>query len=346
MSRVVFCCDAGPIKGIGHVMRCIALAEELASRGTECVFVADLIGVAWAADQVTSRGFGVHQHDAGAPDLAESVLSLGPDAVVLDSYDAPPTVSADVRAAGVPVLAIIDGDARGQSGDLYLDQNLDAEHWPGPKGATRLAGVDYALLRNAVLALRPSRPFVGSKSRPPRVVAYFGGTDAFGASPPVTTALACSGEPFDATVVAARPDLRSALHALPLAEGQRLTVVEPTNRLMALAADADLVISASGTSLWELLCIGAATAVVTVAANQEIGYARVLASGAAAGLGDLDGIRADPARAAEELRRLLRDVAHRDRMRATGWAMVDGLGRRRVADALAELVATGSPTAI
>jgi spore coat polysaccharide biosynthesis predicted glycosyltransferase SpsG len=171
------------------------------------------------------------------------------------------------------------------------------------------------------------------------VVAYFGGTDAFGASPPVMGALAGSGEPFDARVVVPRPELRAELDAVALVDGQRLAVIEPTSRLMSLAAEADLVISAAGTSLWELLCIGAATAAVRVADNQAIGYDRAVASGVAAGLGSLDDIRADPAAATAELRRLLRDVAHRDRMRATGWAMVDGLGRRRVAAALDELMA-------
>ena len=54
---------------------------------------------------------------------------------------------------------------------------------------------------------------------------------------------------------------------------------------MSLAAAADLVISAAGSSLSELLCIGAAAAVVCVADNQQLGYARVVAAGTAAGLG-------------------------------------------------------------
>jgi spore coat polysaccharide biosynthesis predicted glycosyltransferase SpsG len=338
MSRIVFCCDAGRIWGIGHVMRCVALAEELASRGMDCVFVADLAAVPWAAAQVRSRGFGVRQHHDGAPGLTELVLSLEPTAVVLDSYHAEPALSRGVRSAGAPVLAIIDGDARGQIGDLYVDQNLDADRRPAPADAPRLGGLDYALLRNDVLALRPIAPPNGSRQTPPRVVAYFGGTDAAGASPPVMAALAGSGEPFHATVVAPGAELRSALADVPLAAGQVLSVIEPTDRLMRLAAGADVVISAAGTSLWELLCVGAAAAVVCVVDNQEHGYGRAVASGAVAGLGSLDDVRTDPAAAANILGELLRDVARRDRMRAIGWSMVDGLGRARVATALTELI--------
>ncbi len=334
MTRVVFCCDAGPVRGIGHVMRCLALAEELATRGIECVFVADLADVAWARSQVSARGFGMVQQDAFDPAAIEA---LRPDAVVLDSYYAPPSVGAGLRAAGIPLLTIIDGEARGQTGDLYLDANLGSEHRPGPADVPRLAGLDYALLRSEVLALRPIAPPSGPRHDPPRVLAYFGGTDAYAASPAVAAALAGTGEAFEATIVAPRPELREALAAVPLKPGQHIGVIDPTDALMTLAADADLVISASGTSLWELLCIGAAAAVLWVVDNQELGYERVLAAGTAAGLGHLTEIRSDPSAAAEVLATLLRDVAARDRLRVAGWSLVDGGGRARVADALQQL---------
>src|SRR5262249_3165550 len=206
-------------------------------------------------------------------------------------------------------------------------------------GAPRLAGLDYALLRDEVLRLRLPAPPVGAFGSPPRVLAYFGGTDPFGASPMVLSALARSGEPFEATIVAPRPELRAALAAVPLASGQAVRAIDPTSELMSLAASADLVISASGTSLWELSCIGAAAAVVWVVDNQELGYDRVIAAGTAAGLGHLDDVRDDPETAAEILRDLLRDVTSRDRLRAAGWRLVDGRGRERVADALQTLLA-------
>ena len=338
MTRVVFCCDAGPALGVGHLMRCVALAEELADRGNECVFVADVAEMAWARSQLTTRRFAIHERVAGAPDVVALIADLGPAAVVLDSYHSPPEFSRELRAT-TPVIAIVDGSARGQAGDLYIDQNLDAEHLPGPTDAPRLAGLDYALLRTEVLRLRPLAPPTGARHKPPRVLAYFGGTDAYGTSPAILAALTASSEPFDATVVAPRPELRAALARLPLGDSQRLTVIDPTSDLMSLAAAADLVISAAGTSLWELLCIGAAAAVVCVADNQQLGYARVVAAGTAAGLGHLDDVRAEPAVAAAALGALLADTGRRDRLRAAGWAMVDGHGRGRVADAVEALIA-------
>jgi spore coat polysaccharide biosynthesis predicted glycosyltransferase SpsG len=170
------------------------------------------------------------------------------------------------------------------------------------------------------------------------VFAFFGGTDAFGAGPHVVAALAATGLPFDATVVAPRPDLVDAMEAVPLAAGQLVTTSGPTSRLAAEVVRSDLVISASGTSTWELLCLGAVAGLVCVVDNQVMGYERTVATGAAAGLGVLSGLRKDPEQAVSVLRRLLTDGDERERLAAAGWRLVDGKGRARVADSLLDLL--------
>ena len=88
---------------------------------------------------------------------------------------------------------------------------------------------------------------------------------------------------------------------------------------------ADLVVSAAGTSSWELLCLGAACAFVCVADNQETSYERVVAAGAVAGVGRLGELRADPSGGIEVLAALLGDEAERVSLRAAGqlaWSTV------------------------
>ena len=52
-------CDVGPAYGVGHLMRCVALAEEFAARGFEVVFSAEVDSVPFALDQLGRRGFRV-----------------------------------------------------------------------------------------------------------------------------------------------------------------------------------------------------------------------------------------------------------------------------------------------
>lgn len=337
-------CDAGPRTGVGHLVRCVALAEELVARGTNVHFLSDLGGLEWAARQLTGRGLPWHPAPYDTIGLLAAADRLDLDALVLDSYELPAAQSRALRSAGRTVLAIVDGDLRDQEADVYVDQNLDAEllEPPLPPGSIRLAGLDYALLRRAVRDLRPATAPTANATRAPRVVAFFGGTDAYRAAPTAARLLIRTGMPCTATIVAADDSLRAELLALQPEPGQRIEVIAPTDDLPKLLADADLAISASGTSTWELLCLGLPAALVWVVENQIIGYGRTTARGLAAGLGHLPALSrpgSDAATAVDVLRDLLASPARRTALAEHAWSAVDGRGPSRVADALAQKLA-------
>ncbi|SNY72628.1 PseG/SpsG family protein [Paractinoplanes atraurantiacus] len=336
MTIVGIRCDAGARTGVGHLVRCVALAEELVSRGVSVRFLSDLGGVEWAEAQLTQRGLPWHPAPFDEVGLVAATERLQLDALVVDSYTLPPSHTVAVRKTGLPVLAIVDGDFRGQSADIYVDQNLDAVI--DVEDAIGLAGLDYALLRGSVRQLRPLAPPVHTSGRTPKVVAFFGGTDAYRAAPAIARLLAETEAPLDATIIGANEELRQELYAVAPAEGQRFEIIPPTDDLPKLLAGADLAVSASGTSTWELLCLGLPAALVWVVDNQILGYDRTLARGFAAGIGQLGHFGPD---AVTTLRTLLTDPALRTDLARKAWAAVDGQGVSRVADAL--LAKAGSP---
>jgi spore coat polysaccharide biosynthesis predicted glycosyltransferase SpsG len=321
-------------------MRCLALAEEVRRRDTELVFICDAHTVPWAAEQIAARGISVERAVWSPGEHIELFAELRLDGVVFDSYDLDASVYSAVRATGIPTLAIVDGDFRGAQADVLVDQNLAAEldRPVLPPDSTRLAGLGYVMIRDEILAYRPSEPPAPRDIGVPKVFAFFGGTDAFGAGPHVVRALAATGVPFQATVVAPGAELAARIAAVELRPQQRVDVIGPTDRLAAEVRDADLTISASGTSTWELLCLGATAGLVCVVDNQVMGYERAIATGTAAGIGVLSEIEADPSAAAAVLKRLLSDPVERARLAVAGWEVVDGNGRIRVADALLALI--------
>jgi spore coat polysaccharide biosynthesis predicted glycosyltransferase SpsG len=321
-------------------MRSLAFAEELRAREVHVVFVCDSASVPWAHEQLRGRGIPVEAAVWTPDEHVELVKRLRLDAMVFDSYDLPGEVFSAVRRFGLPTLAIVDGDLRGAEADVLLDQNLGAEFDEPvlPNGAVRLAGLDYVLLRDEVLSLRPSEPPVLRPAGVPKVFAFFGGTDAYGAGPYVVQALAATGVPFEATVVAPGEELAEAIAAVPLQDQQRVQVIGPTSQLAQAVVESDLVVSASGTSTWELLCLGATAALVCVVDNQELGYERAVATGAAAGVGTLAELKSDPTVAAAVLRKLLTDAQERAQLAQAGWKLVDGQGRARVAGTLLQLI--------
>ncbi|MFI7441090.1 PseG/SpsG family protein [Nonomuraea indica] len=318
-TRVGVRCDAGGARGVGHLVRCVALAEELRGRGVEVCFLGDLAGSAWARAQLLERRLPLVPAPERPARLAALARDLELDAVVLDSYDLPPGTGAAVRESAA-VLAIVDGDSPGQDADLYLDQNLGAELRPVPPLTRRLAGSRYVLLRDSVRRLRRK---AGARRAVPRVLCFFGGTDSAGVAPAWARALADTGLPFQATVVSPEP----------FAVEGPFTVIPPTDRLPVLMTEADLVVTAAGSAVWELLYLGVPAALTWVADNQLIGYEALVGRGIAAGLGP----EAGPA-ATKVLACLLADPAAREEFGRRGHGLVDGKGRERVADTLLALI--------
>ncbi|MGL5864911.1 MAG: PseG/SpsG family protein [Dermatophilaceae bacterium] len=336
-QRVGIRVDAWPELGVGHLIRCLALADELSARGVTAALLGEIRGVPWVAEQVRARGLDVHPAPRDPRLLATLAVDLDLDHVVLDGYHLDPTCGTALRRSGIRVLAIVDGPfGAEQEADVYLDQNLGAGPVAGAHDrATHLLGLDFALFRDEVTARRGGRST--RRGGPPRALAVFGGTDAFGAAPVVVPLLLATGAPVHVLAVTPRPDDADRLAALPTGRGQCVEVRAPDPDLAGLAVTCDLAVTAAGSSVWELLCLGVPAGLVQVASNQEHGYRACTEQGVALGIGRLDELRTHQAareRAVSALDRLLHDLALRERLSTRGPALVDGAGRSRVVDIL------------
>jgi spore coat polysaccharide biosynthesis predicted glycosyltransferase SpsG len=344
-------CDADTATGVGHLVRCVALAEELLGRGVDAVFLGDLGGLPFVVRQLEARGLTWRAAPKAPQALADLAMDLGLDAVVLDGYHLDPGCGRALQDRGLPVLAIADGDfGTGQSATLYLDQNLGAVR-PAhlPPGVPMLSGLGHVLLRDAVRRRRPAEAAHHRRSADggcttghPRVLAVFGGTDPYDAVRTAVPLLLATGRPLELRAIVSRTEVARALRGLPLRPGQRLILLSPVDDLPALVVESDLVVSASGSSLWELLCLGVPAAAVCVTDNQEAGYLAVVRRALVAGLGrleDLTGTETARRHAVATLAALLADDDARAALAARGLREVDGRGRERVADALCAQIA-------
>lgn len=341
--RIGLRCDAGGALGIGHLVRSLALAEELMRRGCLVEVAGQVVDSQFALDQIEGRGLALVAAPADSAGFAEFCRERGYDAVVIDGYEIARDTGAALRAAGIAVLSVHDGPwGLGQQADVYLDQNLGAPALepgsPGgsvPADAVILTGARYTCFRDTVVRRRPDAPRPAHE--PLRVLAFFGGTDVFEAAPVLVPLILAAGVPVLVHAVAAREDLAQTLTALPVPPGSRVHVHGLVADLPGLAVECDLAVSAAGTSTWEMLCLGVPAALVAVTENQLVGYDEVIGAGLAAPVGLLDTLRDDEAartRAVAELRRVLTDDAHRAALSARGMEFFDGRGRERVADAL------------
>lgn len=334
-ARVAIRVDATPAIGVGHLVRQVALAEELAARGVDVAFFGTC-AVPFARELMDAHGWPLRPAGDDPDAFAADVAASGFTHAVLDGYALGPAWGRALRARGLRVGALCDGAfGADQDADVYVDQNLGAQR-PSAVAAERafLGGLDYALLRDVVRARRGSP--VGSGGERTRVLVVFGGTDPGGGAPVYAELLLGLGLPVDVVAVASASERVAALEALAVAEDQALEIVPPASDLPALALGCDAVVTAAGSSVWELACLGVPMGLVCVVDNQRLGYEQ--ASGAlAVGAGVLDEVRRwgeEREVARVSLRALVTDAGLRAELARRASGLVDGRGRERVADAL------------
>lgn len=328
--------DAGVGQGTGHVMRCLSLAEKLLQKGHRVCLFTNNSEIAWLEDAITASGVEVFR--VTADELTQSQLTqLSPDWVIVDSYQIPAQQISAINAQ-VPVLAIVDGSTRGIEASAYLDTNLFSEKldWSGVPANKLLAGSKFALVRDAVLVNKRNHP-AQIANEPANILVFLGGSDPYGYSPILARALARVSTPFLAKFIAppaAHPDIISALGE----NAAKVQVLAPTPKLASLYKDADVVISAAGTSAWDVCSLGIPALLLAVVDNQEFSLSQIAEHGLTL-TNNLSGSGPGPEKADElavQITNLLTDQKLRDQLSASALGYFDGQGRERVEKFLSE----------
>lgn len=356
----VFRTDASVDIGIGHVMRCLTLADALRAQGARCSFVCRLVP-GHQIDTITARGFPVTALPAVAPtpgtdgglahatwlagdwqdDAQRMVAALGGsviDLLVVDHYALDARWEAALRPHTRLLLAIDDLADRHHAADLLLDQNLgrqaaDYTPWLGP-AATLLTGPRYALLRPEFQAWRDRSLARRATAPVRRLLVTMGGIDQHNLTSGVLRALAACNLPaalaVDVVLGSAAPWLDDVRQCCARAPWPGRLHIDHRD-MAALMAACDLAIGAAGATSWERCCLGLPTLMVAIAANQHPIAQALAHAGAGCNL------QADAARDSAQLGAALQAMTAADQLQRASRAasaLVDGLGTMRVCDAL------------
>jgi len=361
--------------GVGHVIRSLALAEAAVVAGHDVVVAGHFEGsfvqgqLAAAPVEVVQLAAPLADHDLQP--VIELVSDRRPDVLHVDSYEAPARLhelvappEAEAERRGVVLSNMEDGGFGRRPADVVVDPTLGAQLLPRPDDGSTwlLRGSRYAPMRQRVIDARRAREVATAVEIGPAgeigmaaadstrtVLVVMGGTDPVGLAPAAVGLLARAGLALTVTAIAVGKNAER-VRAAARDSALSLTVLAPVDDLAALMSAQDLVISAAGTSVWELCCIGVPMALIWAVDNQRDGYDRVVAAGAALGLGgpelgeaELGGpeLQRDE-RAVGLLRRALTDSRMRADLAQTGRDVVDGLGAWRVVRTWEQALRLGS----
>jgi UDP-2,4-diacetamido-2,4,6-trideoxy-beta-L-altropyranose hydrolase len=339
MGLAVFRCDASPTLGAGHVLRCLALAEEFIAAGRQVVFAVraeTLKTVPALGDTVRTLKL-VGSVECEATELA-GVFPNGADILVIDHYQLNEEFESSCRGLARTVVVLDDRSGRRHDCHVLIDAGAADPSAYGslvPRTARILAGPKHALLRRAFVARRMAA-LARRDGRPvENILVSFGATDPRNATAVALEALGNVDHNAKITVALSSqaPHLQDVEHRF----GMRIRLILDPSDMAELICEADLAIGAAGVSAYERACLGLPSILVTLADNQR-GIADLLVvTGAAIGAGALDpGLGK---RIGAHLQNVSRDAQARIRMARAASIFVDGAGAHRVAKAVMELAA-------
>jgi len=355
-QRILFRADASSEMGAGHVMRCLALAGELARRGGEVHFACRPFS-GNLNELIHSSGYHLHEltppRDGGGEryaawlgagwgeDAKESATVAavlgGVDWLVVDHYALDARWHRALRGNCRRTLVIDDLADRKYDCDILLDMTLGrqaAEYAERLSGRCRiLVGAEYSLLRpqfsdHRERALRRR----GVERGVERVLVSMGGGDPFNATGLALEALAPFRIAVDVVLGGQAPHAdRVAAQAARM--GEQVRVHRQVEDMAALMVEADLAVGTPGTTSWERCCLGLPSLLIITEENQATIAAALDRAGAAWSLGWLKEVSVEWLTSAVE--GMIADAEARRQMAEIAARVTDGGGAARVAEAMA-----------
>lgn len=359
MPRAVFRADSSADIGIGHIMRCLTLADALNASGWRCEFIHKAHS-GRADSLIRSRGYECHlialqegrdecatnhgrwlggSQIKDAETVSRYLREAKTDVLIVDHYGIDATWETHCKALVGKLLVIDDLADRRHDCDLLLDQTLGRTESDYqnciPDGARSLLGTDYALLRPQFARLRQLK---GERSIPDTIstiLVTMGGTDPDNTTEKVMRAMAPVVEryPVNITVVMGE----TAVHLARVIDtakslGHRvLTAVEDMAKLMS---ESDLAIGAAGSTAWERCCMGLPTLMFVTALNQKTIARHLESTGAAMNFDEVNA--ASMKKLVDTLQHYLQYPNELEQFIRAAEQSCDGLGAERVVACLQE----------
>ncbi len=303
--HVVIRTDSSFLIGAGHVMRCLALAEELKKRHADVLFICRALPGNYN-DLIVRRGFNLVEIPLASTQTERDFQLINPEQdaeetlailnqgkrkchwLIVDHYSLGKEWEMALRPLVERIFVIDDFLHREHSCDLFLNQNITESlvptseiKWKG--SATVLLGPHYALLDEQF-----KRKELRSRKRDGtihRVLLFFGGSDLHGLTERVLAWIIDAGYRFVIDVVVGSSNQRKEVIEQTCKTSKDISFYLQVDNMAERFACCDLAIGASGSSSWERCSLGVPSIVIGLAENQKLVSEQLSNAGAAIYLG-------------------------------------------------------------
>jgi UDP-2,4-diacetamido-2,4,6-trideoxy-beta-L-altropyranose hydrolase len=342
--RIAIRTDASAEIGTGHVVRCLALADELNESGARVSFVCRHIPDSLAS-LIAHHGHSIDRLPCGDDDWEGDVRGTvtilagagSIDWLIVDHYSLDARWESRAQDRACHVMVIDDLADRPHHCEVLLDQNdatLGGFRYRSlvPAGARLLLGPQFALVREEFRSLRASA-LNRRSGELRRVLVFMGGNDPSNETTKALQGLQQVARPelqVDVVIGAGNPhrhEVQTLCARLP-----RVRLHVQTSRMADLMMASDCSIGAGGSATWERCVLGLPSLTTVLAENQRHIATLVADAGAQRVLGPCEDLTP------EHYTRAVAAIVPKDllAMSTRAASLCDGQGAPRVAAVLTD----------
>jgi spore coat polysaccharide biosynthesis predicted glycosyltransferase SpsG len=339
---VLFRCDASPEIGLGHLVRCLALADKLRqNHGVAVAFAmrASPLGAKMAERQ----GYRVlSAREGGGVDfdheewLHECMRQTEAQVLFVDVRDDLPRSALDALAVRGATIAVLEdmGERRWAAHLAFYPPvpQVQMADWSGFQGRL-CVGWEWVILRSQFAGSLPPR----DNSTTCLLIAM-GGSDPAGLTLKAVRAVDRVEGDFESVIILGSAFChRESLQSILGNTRRRFTVQEDVREMSAAMAGADVAICSFGMTAYELAAMGVPTVYACLSEDHEESASALVAAGMGISVGVDD--QHTEMRLSVAVERLLQDKNARAQMSARARELIDGHGANRIAELLVGAVA-------
>ena len=330
--------DADSRIGIGHLMRCLVLAQEFKKQGGKVTFISACDNNI-LRNRITDEGFQLVSVENSYPnkgDLETTLLTINNSLssnkwIIIDGYHFDTHYQESIKNYRNRLLVIDDtAHLNRYVADIILNQNIIAKEliYSCEPGTKLLLGTNYVLLRDEFLTNKNwNRDFPKIAKN---ILVNMGGGDLDNVTFKVLSAfdqVDIDGIEIIAVVGAANPHLDS-LKKVTENSKHKIDLLQNVNAISDLMVWADMAISAAGSTCWELAYMGLPAILIITSENQVMNLEFLEKYGAATCVSNKMNISTNLI--SEIIIQSIMNKELRNNMSNKGKLLVDGNGSKRV----------------
>ena len=268
--------DASPEIGIGHIMRCLTLAQELKNNFDKIIFLTQKNSSDFIETIMKNEFEVIFISANNDSDIIKNIVttnSVNKNFLLIDHYNVDSNFESSLKNTFEKIFVIDDLANRKHDCDLLIDQNyyrdLNQRYEKLiQNGTITLLGPKYAIIRPEFRKI--NKKAIKKNSQIKKILVSFGGSDPTNECKKALDAL-CSIEnsKFEIVVVAGIYNHKFEQLKKLYEKYSNIKIYRHVNDLSRLMLNSDLFIGAGGTTTWERFYMGLPSIVTIISDDQR-----------------------------------------------------------------------------